>query len=130
LNPHGQQRVSPALRWLNVVLRGLHLAAVIGLGAAVLGAPLSVHQQSMGVLVTGLAMLSLDLWAKPRMLQEWSVAALVIKLAVVAWMAVDVELRLPLFWALVVWSAIFAHAPAAFRHAPWRGKNNRTSKLD
>ena len=78
----------------------------------------------------GLAMLSLDLWAKPRMLQEWSGAALVIKLAVVAWMAADAELRLPLFWALVVWSVIFAHAPAAFRHVSWRGKNDLASKLD
>lgn len=125
MNPHGQQRVSTGLRWLNVVLRGLHLATVIGLGAAILGAPLSLHWQAMGVLATGLAMLSLDLWTKPRMAQEWSGAALVIKLTVVAWMAVDAESRLPLFWALVVWSVIFAHAPAAFRHALWRGQDDR-----
>ena len=110
----------PVLRWLSVLLRGLHLAAVIGLGAAVMGAPLSLHQQSMGVLLTGIAMLALDLRNKPRMLLEWSGAALIFKLAIITLMALSEELRLPLFWIVVVWSAIFAHAPASFRHAPWR----------
>ena len=119
MSPPGQRRGNPSLRWLNVVLRGLHLAAVIGLGAAVLGAPLSLHRQSLGVLATGLVMLALDLWGKPRMLREWSGAAMVIKLALVAGMAFDTDLRLPLFWVVVVWSAIFAHAPASFRHARW-----------
>ena len=41
MSPHGQRRSNPGLRWLNVAVRGLHLAAVIGLGAALLGAPLS-----------------------------------------------------------------------------------------
>ncbi len=120
MSPSDQRRPTPALRWLNVALRGLHLATVIGLGAAVLGAPLSLHNQSLGVLLSGLAMFVLDLWSKPRLLLEWSGAAMVIKLGVVAWMALDAELRLPLFWGVVVWSAIFAHAPASFRHAPLR----------
>ncbi len=119
MSPGGPHRTTPALRWLNVVLRGLHVATVIALGAALLGAPLSPYRQSLGVLFTGLAMMALDLWGKPRMLLEWSGAALVLKLAVVAWMAADAGLRLPLFWAVVAWSAIFAHAPASFRHAAW-----------
>jgi hypothetical protein len=110
----------PALRWLSVVLRGLHLVAVIGFGAAMLGAPLSLHQQSIGVLLTGVAMLALDLWNKPRMLLEWSGVALVIKLGVVFVMMLNSEIQLPLFWVLVAWSAIFAHAPASFRHKTWR----------
>lgn len=104
-----------------MALRGVHLATVIGLGAAVLGAPLSVQQQSLGVLLSGFAMLAIDVWSKPRMLLEWSGAALILKLAAVAWLAIDADLRLPLFWGVVVWSAIFAHAPASFRHASWRG---------
>jgi len=100
-------------------LRSLHVVTVIGLGAAVMGAPLSLHGQSIGVLVTGIAMFALDLKTKPRMLLELSGAALVIKLGVIALMALNSELRLPLFWGLVVWSVIFAHAPASFRHATW-----------
>ena len=109
----------PVLRWLSVVLRGMHLVTIIGRGAAVMGAPLSLHQQSIGVLVTGIAMFALDLWNKPRMLMEWSGAALVIKLGVIGLMMLNSELRLSLFWGLVVWSAIFAHAPASFRHTTW-----------
>jgi hypothetical protein len=112
----------PFARWLGVVLRGLHLAAVIGLGAALMGAPLDGHGQAMGVLASGAAMMALDLWVKPHLLKEWSGAALLLKLAVVAWMTLDAGLRLALFWVLVVWSAIFAHAPAGFRHAVWWGR--------
>ncbi|HNA82893.1 MAG TPA: hypothetical protein PLQ64_10500 [Thiobacillaceae bacterium] len=112
----------PFPRWLSVVLRGLHLATVIGLGAALLGAPLDAHAQSMGVLISGAAMMALDLWMKPQLVREWSGAALFIKLGVVGWMALDATLRVPLFWALVAWSAVFAHAPASFRHAPWLGR--------
>lgn len=111
---------SPFTRWLSVVLRGLHLASVIGLGAALLGAPLDAHHQSMIVLISGGAMMGLDLWLKPHGLLEWSGAALLLKLLVVAWMAFDAGMRLPLFWLLIMWSAIFAHAPASFRHARWR----------
>lgn len=115
---------NPFVRWLSVVLRGLHLATVIGLGAALLGAPLDGGHLALGVLASGAAMMALDIWSKPRMLAEWSGAALLIKLALVAWMAVDWQARLPLFWVLVLWSAVFAHAPASFRHAPWRGRGN------
>jgi hypothetical protein len=112
--------VSPFLRWFSVVLRGLHLAAVIALGAVVLGAPLAPLPHAMAVLLSGLAMMGFDLYRKPQILLEWSGASQVIKLAAVAWMAADASLRLPLFWAVVIWSAIFAHAPASFRHARWR----------
>lgn len=110
------------VRWLSVVLRGLHLVTVIALGAALLGAPLDGHAQSLGVLASGAAMMALDVWVKPHLLKEWSGAALFIKLVLVGWMAADAGLRVPLFWLLVVWSAIFAHAPASFRHAVWLGR--------
>jgi hypothetical protein len=115
----GGQR-TPILRWLGVVLRSLHLAAIIGLGAALLGAPLDGRIQVIAVLFSGAAMLTLDLWVRPHLVWEWSGAALFLKLLVVAWMAIDDGSRLCLFWLLVVWSAIFAHAPSSFRHAPWR----------
>ncbi|MEW5788759.1 MAG: hypothetical protein AB1899_12980 [Pseudomonadota bacterium] len=112
-------RRAPLPRWLGVAFRAVHLATVVGLGAALLGAPLDGHAQALGVLFSGAAMMALDLWMKPHLLREWSGAALLLKLGVVAWMAVDAGLRLPLFWGLVLWSAVFAHAPASFRHAPW-----------
>jgi hypothetical protein len=50
-------------RWLNVLLRGLHLVAVIALGAALLGAPLSDATAAMAVAATGLTMFALELCA-------------------------------------------------------------------
>jgi hypothetical protein len=119
MSSHGRSRNTPLLRWLNMAVRGLHLAAVIGLGAALLGAPLSAQGQSHGVLVSGFALFALDLWGKPRLLLEWSGASLLLKLAAVAAMAFSAEWRLPLFWGVVLWSALFAHAPASFRHGVW-----------
>jgi hypothetical protein len=110
----------PVLRWLSVGFRGLHLVSIIGLGAAIMGAPLSIHTQSAGVVLTGVVMFAHDLWNKPRLFFEWSGLALLIKLGMVVLMALNAEMRLPLFWAVVIWSAIFAHAPASFRHATWR----------
>lgn len=112
--------VSPAVlrrRWLNVVLRGVHLVAVILLGAALLGAPVASGKAIFAVAASGFAMLALDVWGKPGHLREASGVAVLVKLLFVGWMAVDETLRLALFWAIVAGSAIFAHAPARFRHA-------------
>jgi len=97
----------------------MHIVAVIGLGSAIMGAPLSLHQQSTYVLASGIAMFALDLWNKPRMLLEWSGVALISKLGTISLMVFNPELVLPLFWGVVLWSAIFSHAPASFRHATW-----------
>jgi hypothetical protein len=61
-----------ALRWINVILRGLHLIAVILLGAALLGAPQVGTQIAIAVAATGFAMFALDIWRKPQHLREAS----------------------------------------------------------
>lgn len=107
----------PLQRWLNVVLRGLHLVAVIVLGAALLGAPLASDGAVIGLWTTGLAMLASDTWSKPSHLREVSGFAVLIKVVLVGWMAADEASRPLLFWFVVAGSAVFAHAPAKFRHA-------------
>jgi hypothetical protein len=111
------RRTFPGQRWLGVLLRGLHLVAVIVLGAALLGAPVASDQAVLGLWSTGLAMLALDTWSKPSHLREASGLSVLVKLALVGWLAVDAGNRAVLFWLVVVGSAIFAHAPATFRHA-------------
>lgn len=111
------RRSFPGQRWLSVLLRGLHLVAVIVLGAALLGAPVASDPAVLGLWTTGLAMLALDTWSKPSHLREASGIAVLAKLALVVWMAVDAASRPVLFWLIVVGSGIFAHAPAGFRHA-------------
>lgn len=105
------------LRWINVILRGLHLVAVILLGAGLLGAPLHAGQAAIGVAASGFAMLALDIWRKPQHLREAAGLAVLVKLVLVAWMALDAAARPVLFWVIVAGSAISAHAPARFRHA-------------
>lgn len=107
----------PGQRWLGVLLRGLHLVAVIWLGAALLGAPVSSDHAVLGLWTTGLAMLALDTWSKPSHLREASGIAVLAKLGLVVWMAADESVRAVLFWLVVAGSAVFAHAPASFRHA-------------
>ena len=108
-------------RWLSVLLRGLHLVAVIGLGAALLGAPAEhvggVTRLAAAVAASGACMFALDLWRKPRHLFEVAGVGVLAKLLLVASMTIDGAPRLLLFWLVVVWSALFSHAPATFRHA-------------
>lgn len=104
-------------RWINVLLRGLHLIAVIFLGANLLGAPVAASDAVWAVALTGLAMFALDVLSKPSHLREVSGIAVLVKLLLVGWMAVDASSRFALFWVIVTGSAVFAHAPARFRHA-------------
>jgi hypothetical protein len=107
----------PGQRWLSVVLRGLHLVAVIWLGAALLGAPVASDQAALAVAITGAVMFALDIVSKPSHLREVAGIAVMLKLALVAWMVVDASSRPMLFWIILAGSVIFAHAPARFRHA-------------
>ncbi|MBI4986608.1 MAG: hypothetical protein HZC24_15020 [Rhodocyclales bacterium] len=111
-------------RWLSVFLRGAHLIAVIAFGAALLPAPAEVPSGHAGaaMLLTGLLMWLLDLWHKPYHLLEGAGLSMLAKLALVAWMVVSPDLRLPLFWLVVAWSAVFSHAPIGFRNARVLGK--------
>jgi hypothetical protein len=105
------------LRWLGVALRGLHLIAVVLLGASLLGAPIAGGMAATAVLATGLTLFGIDLHNKPGYLREASGVSLLVKLALVGWMAFDASARPVLFWLVVAGSAVFAHAPASFRHA-------------
>ena len=111
------------LRWMNVILRGLHLVTVILLGAGLLGAPLDAGKAAIGVAASGFAMLLLDIWRKPQHLREAAGIAVLIKLVLVGWLALDAASRPVLFWVIVAGSAISAHAPARFRHAILLGNN-------
>jgi hypothetical protein len=104
-------------RWLTVLLRGLHLVAVILLGAAAYGAPrIEQHSAGMAVLITGLVIWALDIWSKPQHLGQWAGLSMFIKLALIAAMLLVPGGYEPIFWLIVLWSALFSHAPASFRN--------------
>jgi hypothetical protein len=116
------RRNVPGGRWLSVALRAAHLLGVVWLGAAVHGAPLAAQGVGIYVLVTGLALFVLDLFTYPHHLKEAAGLAVFVKLALVVGIVASEPARLPLFWAVVLWSAIFSHAPANFRHKRLIGK--------
>lgn len=119
--PLAPSRPDQLRRWLSVLLRGLHLVAVIGLGAALLGAPVEqaggITRLAAAVAASGGAMFALDLWRKPRHLFEVAGVGVLAKLLLVGSMMLEGAPRLTLFWIIIVWSALFSHAPASFRHS-------------
>ena len=106
-------------RWLSVFLRGTHLIAVTAFSATVLNVVPEAQPGYAGsaVLITGVLVWLLDLWHKPAHLIEGAGLSMLLKLVLLALMLVLPEQRVPLFWIVVGWSAVFSHAPASFRNA-------------
>ncbi len=103
-----------------VGLRTLHIVAVIGLGAHLLGAPAPPLWPATGfagiVLASGAAMFALDLRNDPSHLRRVAGIAVVLKLVLTAAIALTPDFALTLFWILVTLSAVISHAPKRFRH--------------
>ncbi len=89
---------------------------VVGVGAGLLagGAPADVFVWLM--VLSGFAMAGLDAWSNPLWLKEYAGLSLLAKFALLGWFAADPAARPALFWTILVFSVIFAHAPASFRH--------------
>lgn len=105
-------------RWLAVVLRSVHLAGVVWLGGYVVMGQGVDRAPALLMLVSGLVMLAMDLRAGRIALGEVAGGFVLVKLALVAWMAIDPRQVAWIFWLLVVASSIASHAPKGFRHWP------------
>ena len=108
----------PGRRWLIVALRTVHLVGLVGTGAALLGSEPLVASMPfvMTLMLSGIAMLAIDLWAAPGYLSEVAGGSILLKLALLVWLALDPPRQLVLFWAILVLSSVVAHAPAWVRH--------------
>lgn len=116
--PHRARSLPPAWRWIGIAARSLHLIAVVLVGVALFGAPIAVpFAWVAGLLLgTGALLFALDQWKTRDHALQFAGAGQIAKLALVAWMMADATQALPLFWLIVVWSSVFSHAPATFRH--------------
>jgi hypothetical protein len=103
-------------RWLTVVLRSLHLAAVVLLGAALLGGHVDRQLAAMSVFYSGLALYALDLWSNPGYFGELAGLFIPVKLLLVLAMVFYPESADGLFWLLLIVSSVVSHAPGNFRH--------------
>ena len=105
----------PGRRWLNLGLRTVHLAGIVLLGAALLGAG-EAGAAAWLTLLSGLAMFAGDAWANPAHLREVAGFGVLAKLGLVALMVAHPASALPVFWAVLVLSTLLSHAPGALRH--------------
>jgi hypothetical protein len=108
----------PGRRWLIVGLRALHLIGMVGAGAALLyGLPLAAQlPYVLALLISGAAMMAIDLWTSPGYLREVAGGAMLVKLVLLVWFVFAPPQQLLLFWGILVFSAVIAHAPAWMRH--------------
>ncbi|KAB2969306.1 hypothetical protein [Zoogloea sp.] len=106
----------PGRRWLVVFLRAAHLAGVVGVGAGLLAGASASGSFAGLLVVSGVLMAALDAWSNPVWLREFAGLSLILKFALLLWFAVDEATRPALFWSILVFSTIFSHAPASFRH--------------
>ncbi len=105
----------PGRRWLNLSLRTVHLVAIVLLGAALLGGG-EISTGAWLTLFSGLGMFAGDVWSNPGHVREIAGCGVALKLLLVALMVFLPALALPLFWAILVLSALLSHAPGALRH--------------
>ncbi len=105
-------------RWLVVLLRAAHLVGLVGTGAILIaGLPFAVQTPFVTLLVaSGLAMMAIDLWVAPARFAEVAGLAILLKLALLLCLAYATAARMPIFWGILIFSAIIAHAPASVRH--------------
>ncbi|MCG2577415.1 hypothetical protein LZ012_10465 [Dechloromonas sp. XY25] len=113
--PRDPIRDFPGKRWLNVVLRTVHLVGIVLFGAALLGAG-SLPLGATVIVASGLSMLALDTWSKPAHLREIAGFGVLVKLGLIALASALPQMALPAFWTLVVFSTLLAHAPGRVRH--------------
>lgn len=113
--PRDNIRDFPGKRWLNLSLRTVHIGGLVLLGAALLGNA-GAQASAMVVVASGLGMFAIDTWANPAHLRETAGFGVLVKLLLVALMALQPGWALPLFWLVLVISTILSHAPAHFRH--------------
>lgn len=114
--------------WLALAWRTVHLGAVVALGAALLGAPVSGRAAAWVLLFSGAAMLAQDLHARRIVLAEMAGLVVVFKLLAVAYVAWQPAHGLAVFWGLLVLSSLSSHAPKHWRHWRWRPGQRRSSE--
>jgi len=114
-------KTSALERATSIALRTVHLAAVVALGAALLGAPLPLAGTSLAAAVSGALLFAMELFARRLHALDMAGLAVLVKLvavsAIAAWPPSPSH-RLAAFWALLVLSSISSHAPRTLRH--WR----------
>ncbi len=112
-----EPRYFPGQRWLNIVLRSLHLVGVAGIGGGFMFNLAEAQWLPFWqlTLITGTVLTAIYVWATALWLVQLKGLVIVFKLLLL-WIAMhNVEWRAELFVAVIVLSSVIAHAPGAVR---------------
>ncbi|HEY5790268.1 MAG TPA: hypothetical protein VIX81_06565 [Gammaproteobacteria bacterium] len=120
-----EPRGFPGRRWVNIGLRSVHLLGLAGMGGGWLyAAPLAAWQPYLWLtLASGTAMLLLEVSGTCLWLLQLRGLAVLAKLLLLALAGSRPEWLPGLLVAVIVLSAVFAHAPAGVRYfSPFHGR--------
>ncbi len=113
----GESRIFAGQRWVNVILRTLHLVGLAGVGA---GFFYQVMDDSWRLflyltLVSGGALMLISIWSNGIWLIQLRGQAILLKLLLLAIMPLFPDLKALLFVIVIVISGLISHAPANTR---------------
>jgi uncharacterized membrane protein len=116
-----EPRLFPGQRWLNIVLRGLHLTGIAGMAGGFLFDLPETQWAIYGLLAiaTGAALTALYIRTDAGWLLKLKGQAILAKLALLALAHFLPAVRAEVFVLVVLLSAFFAHAPDRVRSYAW-----------
>lgn len=100
------------------LLRIVHAAGVVGVGAALLDghAATAAGVFLLALVASGLAIALLDRWANRAYFRQASGLAVLLKATLLAGLSLAASFGAPAFWGFLVFSVAIAHAPGRVRH--------------
>jgi hypothetical protein len=117
-----QPRLFPGQRWLNILLRAVHLIGVAGVsGGFLFGLDEALWQPWWWLtLATGVLLTLLYLYSDGRWLLQLKGQVILLKLSLLALAVWLPPWRAELFILVILLSGLIAHAPGAVRGYRWR----------
>lgn len=113
-----ESRFLPGQRWVNIMLRTLHLIGIAGLGGGFFyPAEGDLWRMFFDLtLWSGVGLASIAIWNNGIWLIQLRGQAILLKLILLGLMPLFPALRLPLLLAILIVSGVISHAPASVRY--------------
>jgi hypothetical protein len=113
-----KSRFFPGQRWVNILLRTLHLIGIAGLGGGFLyPAEGDLWRTFFNLTIwSGVGLTAIAVWNNAIWLVQLRGQAILLKLLLLGLMSLLPELRLLIFIAILIISGVISHAPAKVRY--------------
>ena len=100
------------------LLRSLHIAGLVGVGAALLGTVDVATSSTFAfmLIASGSGIMALDHWSDPAYLRQANGLAMLVKVLMLGMLFYAFGMSQALFWSVLVLSVLITHAPARIRH--------------